>query len=337
MVTGATRWQSRMTTRRLARTELARLQHDGTIAGLPEVPGVGCHSEQRDRASKPESDARSRERPPELILRGAFLICSSDARNVRGDTPPARLADVGRHARLAALAAPDSPDSPGPVVADLGCGDGRTVRALLALDPRFRLVHALDHDAGLPDSLLHDERVRSRIVDLDEPLPFEDGSLDRVVSMNVIEALADPAAFLIECHRVLRPGGRAVIGHTDFDTALFASADDALTRQLVDRFVGLHPHWARRADGFMGRKLPGLAADSPFTLVDVHAWADPHRRFDPGSLAWKIAQGMLAAAADDADLHARATDWLAGVQELADQGRFLFTVTDVALVLAVAP
>jgi SAM-dependent methyltransferase len=237
---------------------------------------------------------------------------------------------MGRHARLAMLA---DLGREGLVVADLGCGDGRTVRKLLALEPAPSVVYALDQSVSLPDSLLHDERVRSRIADLDEPLPFEDASVDRVVSLNVIEALADPAAFLVECHRVLRPGGRAVIAHSDFDTALFTSTDDALTRQLVDRFVRLIPSWAERADGFTGRKLPVLAADSPFTVTSVHSWADPHRRFDSGSLAWKIAQGMLAAAADDPELLARASGWLEGVQALAEQGRFLFAVTDVAVVL----
>jgi SAM-dependent methyltransferase len=237
---------------------------------------------------------------------------------------------MGRHARLAELTALDRD---GLVLADLGCGDGRTVRKLLDLDPAPRLVHAVDQSAGLPDDLLHDERVRSRIVDLDEDLPFDSASLDRVVSMNVVEALADPSHFLRECYRVLRPGGLAVVGHTDFDTALFASSDDGLTRELVDRFVALVPGWAERADGFTGRKLPSLAADSPFTVVAVHSWADPHRRFDGGSLAWKIAQGMLAAAADDRALLSRAVTWLDDVSALAEADRFLFAVTDVAVVL----
>ncbi len=237
---------------------------------------------------------------------------------------------MGRHARLASLAALDSADL---VVADLGCGDGRTVRQLLAHDPAPGVVYALDQSVSLPDDVLHDERVRSRIADLDDRLPFEDGSVDRVVSLNVVEALADPAAFLAECYRVLRPGGRAVIAHSDFDTALFTSTDDALTRELVDRFVRLIPSWVDRADGFTGRKLPVLAAGSPFESWTLDSWADPHRRFDSGSLAWKIAQGMLAAAAADPDLMARAAGWLDGVQSLAEQERFLFAVTDVAVVL----
>ncbi len=58
---------------------------------------------------------------------------------------------------------------------------------------------------------------------------------------------------------------------------------------------------------------------------------------DQGSLAWKIAQGMLAAAADDPELLARAVGWLDGVQLLAAGGRFLFAVTDVAVVLRAEP
>lgn len=237
---------------------------------------------------------------------------------------------MGRHERLAGLA---QVDREGLVAADLGCGTGRTVRALLAATPAPATVHAVDHASDLDDDLLHDQRVVSRVADLDAPLPFGDASIDRVVSMNVVENLLDPPELLRECLRVLRPGGLAVIGHTDFDTALFTSDDDALTRLLVDRFVGVVPSWQSRTDGFMGRKLLRLAADSPFELVDAQAWADAHRRFDEGSLAWKIAMGMLAAAADDDALSERAVGWLQSVRALADSGRFLFAVTDVVVVL----
>src|SRR3954453_11877637 len=178
---------------------------------------------------------------------------------------------MGRHERLAALA---EVGSDGLVVADLGCGTGRTVRALLAGEHVPATVHAVAHASQLGDDLLQDARVRSRVPDLDEPLPFGSGSLDRVVSMNGAENLVRPDQLLGECHRVLRPGGLAVVGHTDFDTALFTSDDDALTRLLVDRFVRVVPWWQDSADGFMGRKLLQLAAGSPFELVEVRSWAD---------------------------------------------------------------
>lgn len=242
---------------------------------------------------------------------------------------------MGRHERVADLA---RLDAYGLAVADLGCGEGRTVRALLAREPSPVVVHALDQVSALDDDLLQDLRVRSRIADLDEPLPFPRASLDRVVSLNVAEHLADPVAHLRECSRVLRPGGVMVLAHSDWDTTLFTSTDDALTRRLVDRFVAVVPSWVQRADGFMGRKLLALASSSraagaELELERVDAWADTHRRFDDRSVAWKVAAGILAAASEDPDLSARASAWLDGLRALAEAGQFLFTVTDVAVVL----
>ncbi|MEJ5913914.1 methyltransferase domain-containing protein [Pseudokineococcus sp. 1T1Z-3] len=240
---------------------------------------------------------------------------------------------MGRHERVAALA---GEDLAGQHVADLGCGVGRTVRALLAAGPER--VHALDHVSDLDDDVLVDPRVRNRLADLDEGIPVSDGALDAAVSLNVVEHLASPTRHLVDCHRVLRPGGRLVLAHSDWDTALFTSSDDALTRELVDRFGAAAHGPSPSSDGFMGRKLLGLAdaaaaAGAPYRLRSVDVWADPHRRFDDGSVAWKVAMAVLAAAADDPGLAARAAGWVEDLRVLADAGQFLFAVTDVAVVL----
>lgn len=218
-------------------------------------------------------------------------------------------------------------------MADLAAGYGRTVRTLLAAAQGPIRIHAVDTASGLDDDVLNDERVRSVIADLDEPLPFEPGALDRVLSINVAEHLVDPRAHLADAFRVLRPGGLLVLAHSDWDTALFAGDDDTLTRRLVDRFVSTPPRFAERADGFMGRKLLGLASAAPFEIETVETWADCHRRFDADSVGWKVARGVLAAAVDDPDLAAEAQAWVDRLVRLADEGRFLFTVTDVAVVL----
>ena len=233
---------------------------------------------------------------------------------------------MGRFENVATLARPFE----GSVALDLACGSGRTTRALLASRPR--LVHAVDVGSALDDDLLLDERVRAHIADLAD-LPLEDGAADVAVSLNAVEHLADVDAHLAEVHRVLRPGGVAVLAHSDWDTALFTSEDDHLTRLLLDRFVAHSPAAGARVDGFAGRKLLRHAAASPFRLESVHSWADPHRRFDEGSVAWKVATGILAAVADDPGLAARAAGWIEGLRRTARAGHFLFTVTDVALVL----
>jgi hypothetical protein len=124
-----------------------------------------------------------------------------------------------------------------------------------------------------------------------------------------------------------------VLAHSDWDTTLFTSDDDILTRTLVDRFVATFPQWAQRADGFMGRKLLGLVDAAPFVVETVETRADCHRRFDDDSVAWKVARGVVAAAADEPTLAGRAGEWFTGLRRLAGEGRFLFTVTDVTVVL----
>jgi SAM-dependent methyltransferase len=241
---------------------------------------------------------------------------------------------VGRHERIAELADLSPTSSTAPLeVADLATGYGRSVRAMLAAGRGPIRIHAVDAAANLDDDLLNDERVRSVMADLDEPLPFRAGVLDRVVSVNVAEHVADPRAHVADCFRVLRPDGLLVLAHSDWDTTLFTSDDDALTRTLVDRFVATIPRWAQRADGFMGRKLLQLADAAPFAVERVETWADCHRRFDEGSVAWKVARGVVTAVTDDPELTGRAGQWFESLRRVAADGRFLFTVTDVAVVL----
>lgn len=243
---------------------------------------------------------------------------------------------MGRHDRIAVHTLTGVRSGDSLAVADLGAGHGRTTAAVLAHAARAGVsvrVHAVDAASGLDDDVLRDDRVRSVIADLDEPLTFADASLDRIVCVNLLEHLADPAAFIEECGRALRPGGLLVLAHSDWDTSLFAGADPARTRRLVDRFVSLVPAWAERSDGFMGRKLLDLAAQSSLELSAVDSWADPHQRFDRDSIAWKIAAGVVHAAEGDPAARQDALAWLADLQSLADQGRFLFIVTDVAVVL----
>ena len=45
----------------------------------------------------------------------------------------------------------------------------------------------------------------------DGTVPAPDGAFDAVLSTQVLEHVVDPALYLRECHRVLRPGGRLLL------------------------------------------------------------------------------------------------------------------------------
>ena len=96
-------------------------------------------------------------------------------------------------------------------VLDLGCGTGRHTAWLAEAGAR---VTAVDFSAGML------EQARARVPtgdvrfvthDLHDPLPFGDASFDAAVSGLVLEHLRDLSRFFVEAHRVLRPGGRAVV------------------------------------------------------------------------------------------------------------------------------
>lgn len=60
--------------------------------------------------------------------------------------------------------------------------------------------------ADLPGNPVADVAIRP-----DGSLPLEDASFDAVLSTQVLEHVSDPALYLSECARVLRPGGRLLL------------------------------------------------------------------------------------------------------------------------------
>jgi len=103
------------------------------------------------------------------------------------------------------------PREPGVHILDVGCGDGRFVCAMSALNPQARFTGvdvsqaALDLAAkAAPHAAFH------RIAD-GAPLPLADASVDFILATEVIEHVYDTEAMFREMARVLKPGGRLLI------------------------------------------------------------------------------------------------------------------------------
>src|SRR5262249_1119074 len=88
---------------------------------------------------------------------------------------------------------------------DLGCDDGaRTlVWAKAARSRELKGLEVVDDRAHMAE----ERGIEIARSDLGEPLPYEDESIDAVVSNQVIEHLYDTDCFLAESRRVLRRGG----------------------------------------------------------------------------------------------------------------------------------
>jgi 2-polyprenyl-3-methyl-5-hydroxy-6-metoxy-1,4-benzoquinol methylase len=98
--------------------------------------------------------------------------------------------------------------SPGSTFLDAGCDDGE-------LTLRFARAAGSDRIHGIEIVPERAQMAAARGIDvsdsdLNQQLPYEDGSFDAVCSNQVIEHLADTDRFVAELHRILRPGGYAV-------------------------------------------------------------------------------------------------------------------------------
>lgn len=91
---------------------------------------------------------------------------------------------------------------------EVGCGEGRGVQLLM---PSVTSYTAIDKIASAVEELNLKFPSGKFVAGNLPPLPFPDASFDSVVSFQVIEHIRDDRAFLKEIHRVLRPGGVALI------------------------------------------------------------------------------------------------------------------------------
>lgn len=205
---------------------------------------------------------------------------------------------------------------PGWRVLDVGCGPGHLARELAAaVGPGGQVcgVDVSEHMLALAGEseveLVHVGRAR---------LPFDDEAFDAAVATQVYEFVEPLAEALAELHRVLRPGGRALILDTDWDSLVWHASDP----ERMDRVL---EGWRQRVvDPRLPRTLArrlreagfAIAARETLTIFDAHG--------DPRSYsAHQIEHlGASAVGIPDADIAA----WAADLRDLARTGDYFFSL-----------
>lgn len=115
------------------------------------------------------------------------------------------------------------PPGPDQVLLDCGAGTGRFA---LEMQPACRVLVLDDHEEAL--RLLRTRFRPEQILSLaGDAVPLPDGSLDYITALDVLEHVPDDTAVVRGFHRLLKPGGVAVIT-VPAGMALWSDWDEAL-------------------------------------------------------------------------------------------------------------
>ena len=162
----------------------------------------------------------------------------------------------GDRVHLAALAALADADS---IVGDLGCGTGQVSAALA---PFVAHVIAVDTSAAMLQAakrrLAAFDNVDLRRGEL-EALPIDDARLDVAALMLVLHHVPEPEKALAEVARVLKPGGRAIVGD------MLPHDRESYRQQMGHVWLGFSDEHVRRMlteAGFGRIRIVALAPDT---------------------------------------------------------------------------
>jgi SAM-dependent methyltransferase len=149
-------------------------------------------------------------------------------------------------------------------------------------------------------------------------LPFAEGTFDAAVATQVYEFVEDLPASLAELHRVLRPGARALILDTDWDSLVWRSSDAARMQRVLDGWR------ARVADPWLPRTLSRRLRDAGFELIDRSAFVILDACGDEHSYSARQIDHLGASALGVAPAEVQA--WARDLRALARAGDYFFSI-----------
>jgi ubiquinone/menaquinone biosynthesis C-methylase UbiE len=222
---------------------------------------------------------------------------------------------------LAALAL-----QPGELVLDVGSGPG------LLMADMADVVGPEGHVTGIDvsDSMLALSRrrfadpplrERTSILKTDATqLPFETGHFDAAVSTQVYEYVPDVDRALAELYRVLRPGGRALILDTDWDSLVWNTLDPSLR----DLFIAA---WTKRfAHPHLPCTLQHRLRSVGFRVLCCDVLVLLNDTYDPDTYSLTNDEIMAEFVQRHGISAASVADWKRSLEELGRRGQYFFSL-----------
>jgi len=168
-----------------------------------------------------------------------------------------RLLFMPTHGRMLDLIAKDGKGSSPASVVDVGCGTGRLLRAASILWPDARLFGVDPAEHMLSEAAIANPKASFELAQA-ESLPFDDRSVDLVMSSLSFHHWGDQAKGIREISRILRPGGRFCLADHNFPLA-------RLTREKVKSRAQVREMMSAAGLALLAQRGAGL----PFLLITL--------------------------------------------------------------------
>jgi arsenite methyltransferase len=207
-------------------------------------------------------------------------------------------------------------------VVDLGCGPG-----LLALEMAHRVgmqgeVQSIDASASMIALAARRCYGKSWVQlargDVSR-LPYPDLRFDAAVCTQVYEYVSEIDRALSELNRVLRPGGRAVIVDTDWESCVWRSSDDERMRRVIEAWDRHCPH------PHLPRTLKQRLASAGFEVTGAEVIALVNDRYDPNTYS----HGIISTLCNWARKHLSEEEvraWAEDLRVLGERGEYFFSL-----------
>lgn len=168
---------------------------------------------------------------------------------------------------------------PGDDILDIGCGTGLLTLELARAVGDGGSITGIDPSREMLGTARKRCAGRQHVKVMEgtaDSIPADDDSFDRIISVQVFEYLTDIPTALRELARVLRPGGRVVIGDIHWDTWVWFSQDPERMASMMAAWDG---HLSERSvPALLPARLEeaGFAVDTiqPVTFSDTELRPD---------------------------------------------------------------
>jgi ubiquinone/menaquinone biosynthesis C-methylase UbiE len=216
-------------------------------------------------------------------------------------------------------------------ILDYGCGKGDFIDLILGETQKPKEIWAVDSGQDMMTSIQNNfaSAINEGIVVpklASSPIELHENKFDKIICHNVLECVEDKLGFINGFKPLLNQNAIFILSHHDFDSAIYNSIYETLSRNLVHHFSDKQQVWQKYSDGQMGRKIPGLMNHSVFReCARCETWRMVETKFEAGTYGFLMADMVMEigkATFSNADMHT----WYQDLIQKSRLGEYYFAI-----------